>query len=108
MDYRCPVCRTNLAKRRLSQAVIARMEIDCSHCKSTLRHNFHRVEVIAVLLGFGTFVVLAAFAYWLQSQDVMLFALGAAMVGALALPLLEHTYLRSWPRYSFGVQRPNT
>ena len=100
MDYRCPVCRAQLAKRRLTQAVVARMEIDCSNCKSTIRHNFHWAEVMIALLSFGTFVVLAALAYWLQSQRLMLLTFGAAMVGALALPLLEHTCLRTWPRYA--------
>ena len=107
MDYRCPVCKANLAKRRLSQAVVVRMEIDCSHCKCTIRHNFHRAEVIIVLLSFGTFVVSASFAYLWQSQELMLFAFGAAVVGALALPLLEHGYLRTWPRFAATVQRPD-
>jgi len=107
MDYRCPVCRENQAKRKLSQAVVVRIEIECSNCKSRIRHNFHRAEVIAVMLGFGTFATLAAFAYWLQNQSLMLFAFGAAMAGALALPLLEHTYLRTWPRYVSTVQSPN-
>jgi hypothetical protein len=100
MDYRCPDCRANLAKRRLSEAVIARMEIDCSHCKRTIRLNVHRAEAVVVFLGFGSFVVLAALAYWLQSDGLMLLAFGAAMVSALALPLLERTYLRTWPRYA--------
>lgn len=107
MDYRCPVCRANLAKRKLAHAVVARMEIDCSHCKSTIRHNFHWAEVMIALLGFGTFAVLAALAYWLQSQPLMLLAFGTAMASALALPLLEHTYLRTWPRYAPPVQSPN-
>ena len=107
MDYRCPVCGINQAKRKLSQAVVARMEIECSYCKSRIQHNFHRAEVVAVMFGFGTFTTLAAFAYWLQNQSLVLFAFGAAMGGALALPLLEHTYLRTWPRYVSTVQSPN-
>lgn len=107
MDYRCPVCRENLAKRRLTQAVVVRMQIECSSCNSRIQHNFHPAEVFVVVSGFGTFVVLAAFAYWLQSQHLMLFAFGAAMVSALALPLLERTYLRSWPRYTSTVQSPD-
>ena len=107
MDYRCPVCGANLGKRKLSRAVVARMEIDCSHCKSKIRLNIHRAEVIIVLLNFGTIIVLAAFAYWFQSQGLVLSALGAAMVGALALPLLEQTYLRTWPRYASSIQSPN-
>lgn len=107
MDYRCPVCGENLAKRRLSQAVVVRMEIECSNCKSRIRHKFHRAEVIVVALGFGAFATLAAFAYWLQNQTLMVCAFGAAMAGALALPLLEHTYLRTWPRYASTIQSPN-
>jgi hypothetical protein len=36
----------------------------------------------------------------------MLAALGAAMAGVLALPLLERTYLRAWPRYTSTVKNP--
>ena len=100
MDYRCPVCRANLAKRRLTQAIVVRMEIECSNCNSRIQHNFHRAEVFVVVSGFGTFAALAAFAYWLQSQRLMVFAFGVAMASALALPLLERTYLRTWPRYA--------
>jgi DNA-directed RNA polymerase subunit RPC12/RpoP len=100
VDYRCPVCRANLAKRRLSEAVIARMEIDCSRCKSTIRLNVHRAEAMVVLLGFGAFVAIAALAYWLQSHGLMLLAFGTAMASALAIPLLERTWLRAWPRYA--------
>lgn len=107
MDYRCPVCGVNLVKRKLIQAVVARMEIDCSHCKSTIRLNVHRVEAIVVLLDFGMIIVLAAFAYWFQSQGLVLAALGAAMVGALAMPVLERTYLRTWPRYASIVKSPD-
>lgn len=107
MDYRCPVCRANLAKGRLSQAVVIRMEIDCSQCKSRIHHNYHRAEALIVLLSFGSFVALAALAYWLQREGLMLFAFGAAMAGALALPLLERTYLRTWPRYIAAAQNPN-
>ena len=82
------------------------MEMDCSHCKSPIRLNVHQAEEIVVLLSFGTVVVLAVFAYWFQSQGLVITALGAAMAGALALPLLERTYLRSWPRYASRVQRP--
>ena len=75
------------------------MEIECSNCNSRIQHNFHRAEVFVVVSGFGTFAVLAALAYRLQSQSLMLYAFGAAMVSALALPLLERTYLRTWPRF---------
>ena len=100
MDHRCPLCAGSLARRKLSQSIVARMEIDCSHCKGRIRLNVHPAEFIVVLLSFGTFVVLAGFAYALQSQRLALMAFGAAMVGALAFPLLERTFLRSWPRYA--------
>jgi hypothetical protein len=83
------------------------MEIECPHCKSALRLNLHPMELIIVLLNFGSIVALAAFAYLFQSQGLILTALGAAALGALALPLLEQTYLRSWPRYASTVQSPN-
>jgi hypothetical protein len=76
------------------------MDIECPHCKSAIRLNVHRAEEIVVLLSFGTIVVLAAFAYGFRSQGLVITALGAAMLGALALPLLEKTYLRHWPRYA--------
>ena len=99
MDYRCPVCQASLAKRKFTQAVVVRMERDCPHCSSIIRLNIHRAEEIVVLLSFGTVVALAAAAYRLQSQGLALAAFGAAMAAALALPLLEQTYLRNWPRY---------
>jgi len=99
MDHRCPDCRTNLGKRKLSQAIVARMEMDCPHCKRTIRLNIHRAEAGIVLVVFGATILLAAIAYSIRSQGMMLAAFGAAMLGALALPLLERTYLRNWPRY---------
>jgi len=106
MDYRCPLCRANLERRKLIHAIVAQMEIDCSYCKSKIRLNVHRVEVVIVLLNFGTVIALATSAYWSQSQGLLLGAFGAAMVGALALPVLERTYLRTWPRYASIVQSP--
>ena len=100
MDYRCPVCGENLGRRKLTQAVVTQMETECSGCKSSISLNVHWVEEIVVLLSCGAIVVLAAFAYWFQSQGLVITALGAAMLGALALPLLEKTYLRTWPRYA--------
>ena len=79
---------------------MAQMEIECSGCKSAISLNVHWLEEIVVLLSCGAIVVLAAFAYWFQSQGLVITALGAAMLGALALPLLEKTYLRTWPRYA--------
>jgi hypothetical protein len=100
MDYRCPICRVDLGRRKFSQAVITRMEIECSYCKSMIRLNVHQAETITVLVIFGAIVALGAFAYWFQSGGLVLLTVGAVMGGALALPLVEHTYLRSWPRYA--------
>jgi hypothetical protein len=60
------------------------------------------------MLGFGAFAALAGLAYWLQSQTLMVCAFGVAMASALALPLLERTYLRNWPRYVSSVQSLKT
>jgi hypothetical protein len=102
MDHRCPICNESLGKRKMAQAVVVRMERECPHCHRTIHLNVHRAEEIVVLLSFGTVVVLAAFGYWFQSQGLVVTALCAAMAGALALPLLEQTYLRTWPRYKSG------
>jgi len=99
MDYRCPVCRADLGKRRLSQTIVARMAIECSHCNSVIFLNVHRVENIVVMLNFAVIVALAAFAWWFHSRGLVLVALVAALAGASSLPLLERTYLRNWPRY---------
>jgi hypothetical protein len=107
MDYRCPACTADLGKRKLTQAIVARMETDCSHCGRTIRLNIHRAEVVIVLLNFGTIVVLGASAWWFQSDRLALALFGAVMLGALALPLLERTYLRKWPRYA-SLQRTIT
>jgi len=99
MDYRCPVCREIIPKRRLSETVMLKLEIECPRCKSVVRHNIHRVENTIVLSNFAAIIAAAAFAYWFQSRDLALVAFGVAMLGAAALPVLERTYLRSWPRY---------
>lgn len=99
MDYRCPVCRANLRKRGISETIMTGLETECSHCKSVLRVNVHPVETTIVMLNFAAIVVLAAFAYWFDSRGLVLVAVGAAMVGAAALPLLERIWLRTWPRY---------
>jgi hypothetical protein len=83
------------------------MDIDCSHCGSKIHLNVHRAEEITVLLSFGAVIALAACAYWLDSRALMLAAFGAAMLGALALLLLERSYLRAWPRYASSTPRPN-
>jgi DNA-directed RNA polymerase subunit RPC12/RpoP len=104
MDYRCPDCGANLGRRKLTEAVVTRMEIECSQCRRTLRLNVHRAEAVLVVAGFGAIVVLGGLAYWYQSHRLALAAFGAALLGALALPLLERTYLRRWPRYASLAQ----
>ena len=100
MDYRCPLCGLDQGKRKLIHSIIARMEMDCSHCKRTIRLNVHRAEMVIVLVNFATIVLLGALAYRFQSHELVLFTVGAVMLGALALPLLEQTWLRNWPRYA--------
>ncbi len=100
MDYRCPLCGHDLGRRKITQAVVTRMEIDCAKCNGRIRLNVHRAEMVLVIFNFAAFVVLAALAFWLQSQPLMLTAFAVAMAGAATLPLLERVYLRSWPRYA--------
>lgn len=108
MDHRCPCCKADLGRRKLSQAIIARMEMDCPHCLNRIRLNVHPAETFVVLLNFGTVLVLAALAWGYQSQGFVLATLAAAMASLLALPLLEKTFLRRWPRYAAMARRPRT
>lgn len=106
MDYCCPLCKADLKKRKLSHAIMTRMEFDCSHCKGAIRLNVHRAEVVVAMLNFGIIIVLGGFAYWFQSQGLLLVTIAAAMLGTLALPVLERTYLGKWPRYAPQVHEP--
>lgn len=99
MDYRCPVCTAEQGKRRFDQSILIKMATQCPRCNSVLHLNVHRSETIVVGIDFAAIIALAAFAYWFQSGRAALLAVGAAMAGAAALPLLERTYLRTWPRY---------
>ena len=63
MDYRCPACRADLGKRRLSQSIVAKMSTQCSHCNSVIHLNVHPLETVVVMLNFAVIVVLAAFAW---------------------------------------------
>ncbi len=107
MDYRCPVCRVSLKKRKLGQTVIARMEMDCPHCKNRVQMNVHGVETFAFLSICAAFIVLAASAYGFQSQELMLLGLGVAALGALALTWIDRVYLKDWPRYLQAPPRPS-
>lgn len=105
MDYRCPACDKDLGTRKLSQAVMARLETDCVHCKSRLRFNVHRAEFAIVMFNFAAIMVFFAGAYWFPTQRLALYAFVAAMAGALALPVLERTWLRNWPRFLVAAGR---
>lgn len=96
-----------LKQRKLSQAIVARMEIDCPHCMQRIGLNVHPAEVVIALFDFAIVIVLAALAYGYRSQGLVLAALGAAMAGALALPLLQKTWLRNWPRYARLARPPH-
>lgn len=99
MDHRCPHCHQDLAARKLSQAIIARPEIDCPFCKGRLRVNMHGTEealIIATLVGF---ILFAGLAYWLDRQGLYVVAFALAMLGAAARPVAERLWLRTWPRY---------
>ncbi len=99
MDHHCPACGKEISRKKLSRSIVAAIAIDCPHCLQKIHLNIHRAEALLVLFNFSIIVVLAAFAYWFQSRDLVLAALGAALAGALALPLLERVVLRAWPRY---------
>lgn len=105
MDYRCPLCRTDIGRRRLRHAVVTKMETDCPNCKGRLRLNVHNAESMLVVGVFALIVILGAIAYRLQSQEWALAAFGAAMLGSLAVPVLERVVLRAWPRYAAAATR---
>ena len=100
MDHRCPECGASLARRKLVHAVLARMEIDCEHCKRRIGLNIHKLESAVVMVNFTVVLVLGALAYWYRTQELMLWTLGAALFAGVAVPLLERTVLRDWPRYA--------
>jgi hypothetical protein len=98
MDHRCPVCGKDLSARRLTQPVIARMEIDCPFCKSRIGVNVHPAESALMVASFAGFVLFAALYYFLKREGFLVAAL-AALSGAALLPFLERTWLKAWPRY---------
>jgi DNA-directed RNA polymerase subunit RPC12/RpoP len=100
MNYRCPLCGKDLRKRRLTEAVVTRMEIECLHCKGVIRLNLHPAEMITVTLIFAALVILAVLGYWLESRGAVVAFLGVAMVGAGLMPALDKVFLRAWPRYA--------
>lgn len=100
MDHRCPECGASLARRKLVHAVVARIEIDCEHCKRRIRLNIHPLESALVMASFAVVIALGAAAYWTKSEPMVLWTLGAAAFGGVAVPLVERTVLRNWPRYA--------
>lgn len=99
MDHRCPHCGESLRLRRLTHAIISRLEIECPKCGRKLRRNVHRVEEAIVVASFGLLVAFALAAHALGREGLILAGLAAAASGAVALPLLERTWLKDWPRY---------
>jgi DNA-directed RNA polymerase subunit RPC12/RpoP len=108
MDYRCPCCGKDLRSRKLVHAVIARMEMDCTHCNRRIRLNMHPLEEKIVFASFGSFLVLVVLAWSLKSEALTLLAIAAGMVVPTALPVLERTWLRSWTRYVPASEREKT
>ena len=99
MDYRCPLCRADLGQRKVAHAILAKMESDCSVCRGRLRMNIHQAEMAVVLASFAGIVIVGVLAWSLRSHGLALLLFGVVMAGALAVPLLENTWLRRWPRY---------
>ena len=99
MDNRCAVCKVDLGRRKLSQALTSRLQIVCPHCASTIALNVHRSEAAIVWINGAIVLALGASAYWYQSQALTMGALVAAGIGAALLPLAEVTWLRAWPCY---------
>lgn len=89
----------DLGRRKLGYSIVARMEVECAFCKNPIRLNVHPLESRVVTIGFGAFLALAAVAYLTNSQVLAVAAFGVAMLGAVALPVLDRTVLRDWPRY---------
>ncbi len=99
MDYRCPLCKRDLASNKASRSLIARMDVDCPHCLGRLQVNVHRAETLLVVGTVAVCVALATLAYLRQSQGLLLAALGLGMAGAAAIYVAERTALRHWPRF---------
>lgn len=100
MDYRCPSCAKDLGGRKRLGAIIARMEIDCPHCRSRIQLNVHPLEMKVVLGGFAAFAVLAALGYFFHSNFLIFLALIAGMAGPMGQPAIEQTLLKNWARFA--------
>jgi hypothetical protein len=79
--------------------VVASMNSDCAKCKGRIKLNVHPAETLLVVVSFAAMVAFGALAYWRRSEGLALLVFASAMAGAAAVPLLERTYLRRWPRY---------
>lgn len=99
MDNRCPLCGKDLGRKRLAYAVIARIDMECPHCRRGLSMNLHRGETAIVILGTGSAVVLLVLSLYTRSQALLLAALGVGAAAAGAELALERFWLRRWPRY---------
>ncbi|HEX2200070.1 MAG TPA: hypothetical protein VHG88_15835 [Burkholderiales bacterium] len=99
MDHRCPHCNRDLTARRLSQPIIARLEVDCRYCKRRIKVNVHRAEEVLIFATLAGFLLCAGLGYALDRQGLYAVAFGVAMAGAGALPLAERVWLRTWRRY---------
>jgi DNA-directed RNA polymerase subunit RPC12/RpoP len=99
MNTRCPRCGRELATRKLANAIIVRMELDCPGCQQRLRLNLHPAETTVVLAATATFLALAVMAYQRQSHALLLAALAAGLLGMAAVYAVERHWLRDWPRY---------
>lgn len=105
MDYRCPLCAKELGGRKMAHAIVARMDFDCRHCGARIRLNLHPLEMAVVLAGVAAFVAAAALAFRLQSQALLLAVIAITLTGAVAMFLLERSWLRDWPRYASAPSR---
>jgi DNA-directed RNA polymerase subunit RPC12/RpoP len=99
LDYRCPNCGKDLAKRKLALSIIAKMEIDCPGCMQRLSMNIHQVESAATLLFSLGFVGMLLVGILRERHEVIGIGIVIGLLGGVASFLVERVYLREWPRY---------
>src|SRR5512134_533889 len=100
MDNRCPLCGKDLGRKKLAYAVIARMDMECPHCKGGLSMNLHRGETAVVILGTGSALLLLILSLYARSQALLLAAMAVGAAAAGAEFALERFWLRRWRRYA--------
>jgi hypothetical protein len=99
MDYRCPHCGHDLAKRKLAFSVIAKMEVDCPGCKRRLTMNIHGLESsVTTLVALGFVGTLLA-GIMLENRTLVGAGIVIGLAGGVATLLVERVVLRGWPRY---------